>query len=554
MSENHVHEDGPLGAASRPGGRPPTTDLREFSTELQTIAADLKHSAHILQQGPNDDVVGDMRCRLSRAGRLLLHLMLKGVLAPPNSTTTWLQWRTPGTRRPRFSGLRYKGNVTSTWQPAKRLRQVAINAQIYQPARKTGTPRTFFETPAETLDRFVFVEAMAGWLGNRCSPRVRCRLPVCEVQLAGHGAEDGWVCAPIDVAATPEREHTLFLDLGRAAATVCRYLASMVESFRETQDDAIDWTAHENSLSTSGDTAGRALLDRLRAARKAGSRITNVQILDALSHHKREHQLYADLQPDLDFDASTSEGVCERWRLLSAWAERFGAERNGALTIHWGWADGQHGPVSLEQLHPRTDGSSAPELTWARTWRDATKALIRLAVQHGVEDKPLHQVVQAIDRILAGERADVGKAVRDAELTCGAVEARLPFASDHVKVHGVTGDNRPPTPEPPRLDDPAHGLGHGGPARTLTAAGRVILAGRRPGIVLAAGDETTLKAAVARMPENEAKKARDYLAPSGKLVQGGWIERDGLRVIFTAKGAEAAMRRIRRDDERRRPR
>ena len=95
-------------------------------------------------------------------------------------------------------------------------------------------------------------------------------------------------------------------------------------------------------------------------------------------------------------------------------------------------------------------------------------------------------------------------------------------------------------------------LGSGGPARTLTAAGQVILAGRRPGSVLAAGDETTLKAAVARMPENEAKKARDYLAPSGKLVKGGWIERDDLRVIFTAKGAEAAMRRIRRDDERRR--
>lgn len=90
-----------------------------------------------------------------------------------------------------------------------------------------------------------------------------------------------------------------------------------------------------------------------------------------------------------------------------------------------------------------------------------------------------------------------------------------------------------------------HGsLGSGGPAKTLAAVCRAVRAAQA-----ADGKKRSNRIAVTlddvkrHLAGQDSKKAADYLAPSGKLCKGGWIERASGRVILTSKGKRDGERR-----------
>lgn len=109
-----------------------------------------------------------------------------------------------------------------------------------------------------------------------------------------------------------------------------------------------------------------------------------------------------------------------------------------------------------------------------------------------------------------------------------------------------TRDERPP--RIPGTGGPAS-LGDGGPAKVLDAVYRAIeQAGKR---VVEGAEEVPRKAVLQCLNGQDAKKAADYLAPSGRLCKGGWVQRDGEMVILTPKGAIEAMNRRQREERRR---
>src|SRR5262249_3092211 len=77
---------------------------------------------------------------------------------------------------------------------------------------------------------------------------------------------------------------------------------------------------------------------------------------------------------------------------------------------------------------------------------------------------------------------------------------------------GQHREDRKPTP-----------IGNGLPAKALAAVCRAILTEKPK---LAAGDATTVEAARQQVDvEDTNNKVGQHLAPSGRLVKGGWIER-----------------------------
>ncbi|MBL9079198.1 MAG: hypothetical protein JNL08_16975 [Planctomycetes bacterium] len=89
-------------------------------------------------------------------------------------------------------------------------------------------------------------------------------------------------------------------------------------------------------------------------------------------------------------------------------------------------------------------------------------------------------------------------------------------------------------------------LGSGGPGKTFDAVCEAILATKSSkDRTLVAGDATTLDGIKEELDGQDKKKAADYLAPSGRLIRGGWVRRESERVVLTEQGAREWMQRLR---------
>ena len=88
-------------------------------------------------------------------------------------------------------------------------------------------------------------------------------------------------------------------------------------------------------------------------------------------------------------------------------------------------------------------------------------------------------------------------------------------------------------------------LGSGGPAKTLAAVCRAVRAAQA-----AAGKKRSDRISVTlddikrHLAGQDPKKAADYLAPSGKLCEGMWIQRIEDRVLLTPKGKRDGERSL----------
>ena len=82
----------------------------------------------------------------------------------------------------------------------------------------------------------VFLEAVAGWLGQRLRPRVALRLPTAAVRPdSEEGTDRNWVKRPaVHVVVdwdgrAPGDQGLLFIEICEASAAVCRHLAGALE-------------------------------------------------------------------------------------------------------------------------------------------------------------------------------------------------------------------------------------------------------------------------------------------------------------------------------------
>lgn len=130
---------------------------------------------------------------------------------------------------------------------------------------------------------------------------------------------------------------------------------------------------------------------------------------------------------------------------------------------------------------------------------------------------------------------------------------RHPQADELAVLDAMIGDLLKPEPDPqapesvPQVKPSVHPfLGNGGPAKTLDAICSAIQKSSDAGRHLAEGDSTSFHEALQHLGQQDKKKAKDYMAPLGRLCTGGWITRVGADVVLTALGASEGNRRRQR--------
>jgi hypothetical protein len=252
------------------------TELGSFATQLNALAGEFDDHAQRLRSSDAALVpIAAMRDAASRAGRLIVDLVRHRSLAATLPLPPWLAWRIEPSSRPEFSGWhgapRYHAwnasrSLTRLLQTLAAERQVFDRDQVGQPS----------EVEPDVLhDRLIFLEAVAGWLGHRCTPRQQVRLPVGRVihgtNPTGLRRDEQSMLVTIDwEGRTLDQSKLLFLDLGPACAAVCRYVASVIllpmatqpaTATRRVKAAIADWQRHVQVVPAEAKKPARLILN-----------------------------------------------------------------------------------------------------------------------------------------------------------------------------------------------------------------------------------------------------------------------------------------------------
>lgn len=221
---------GPTSKTSRP--RFLTADeLTQTRGHLERLAKDLDRGVDDLRSNPSNELLlPEMRKVMSRAGRTLARLLHHRAIAPPARLPPWLSWRTRSNgERPRFCAS-YAPPFLSRWSPSKTVLELVQVLRVGPEVVDRPTLRHPDEDNGPNfIHRHIFIEAVAGWLGRRCKPAVSVVVPEHAVVLGKEQsrllADEERVLIVLDWVPSEQQQKLLFLELGRACTTACRFLS-----------------------------------------------------------------------------------------------------------------------------------------------------------------------------------------------------------------------------------------------------------------------------------------------------------------------------------------
>lgn len=220
---------------SEPGRSPrPLTpaQLAAYRQELDRFAASFDDLAAALRQTPDNPlVIPELRSAMSRAGWFLTRLLHRRALNAPTRLPPWLSWRTPGNARPRFVRLLGRPFLSSWYPNGTVLGLVQVMRAGPQVMDKSTSRRPHEDSGAAFIRRHTWIEAVAGWIGQRCDPRTSVNVPTVQAVI-DMGSDDSRMSTELRVHVVHDwiedatQQRLLFLDLARDSAAACRHLAA----------------------------------------------------------------------------------------------------------------------------------------------------------------------------------------------------------------------------------------------------------------------------------------------------------------------------------------
>lgn len=251
-------------------------ELQQFASQLNSLAEEFDDHTKRLRTSDAPLVpIAGIRAAMARAGRMVADLVQRNALVAIQAETPWLTWFGNPSRHPQVSRWQGAPNHWS-WSPPLRLGQLlqllAARPQVL--ARdQTDAPS---DRECEDLHaRLVFAEAVTGWLGRQCTPKLKVSMPVGRISEEGGAAvsnrEAKHVLVTIDWDGRPlDQSKLLFFELGPACAAACRYAAgAIIDSAlahpatvtRRLNDAIAEWQRHTLVVAAQPSGTARMILN-----------------------------------------------------------------------------------------------------------------------------------------------------------------------------------------------------------------------------------------------------------------------------------------------------
>lgn len=260
-----------------------------YATHLSRLAVELDDHCTRLRSSPDRDVpIAAMRAAMSRAGDLLVALLGYGEIVAPRDLPPWLRWRAKPDETIEFRG--WEGSPThSRWTPTPDVDYVLRTLSAIMHVSQRGcVGHSYGSDTTPILDRLIFVEAVAGWLGTRCTPPPKLALPTAVVIVGPKAAEPRGDDIRVQVLVDWDGRETpqvalLFMELGPACAQVCRHLADAVRESTQQKTVALS-TGPDGAVIAAYEQAKTAWLRRVRCTPEVGDEPARVMVcLDDLA-------------------------------------------------------------------------------------------------------------------------------------------------------------------------------------------------------------------------------------------------------------------------------
>ena len=219
---------------------------------------------------------------MSRVGDLLVALLSYGAIEAPRDLPPWLRWRAEPDAMLEFRG--WEGSPThSRWTPTPDVDYVLRSLSAIMHVSQRGcVGHSYGSDTTPILDRLIFVEAVAGWLGMRCTPPPKLALPTAVVIVGPKVAEPRGDDIRVEVAVDWDGRETpqvalLFMELGPACAMACRHLADALRAAINQPTAALS-TGPDGAIITAYEQAKATWLRRVRFTPKVGDEPARVMV------------------------------------------------------------------------------------------------------------------------------------------------------------------------------------------------------------------------------------------------------------------------------------
>lgn len=260
------------------------TERESYATHLSRLAVEFDdHCTRLRSSSDRDVPIAAMRAAMSRAGDLLVALLGYGEIAAPRDLPPWLRWRAEPDETIEFRG--WEGSPThSRWTPTPDVDYVLRTLSAIMHVSQRGcVGHSYGSDTTPILDRLIFVEAVGGWLGTRCTPPPKLALPTAVVIVGPKAAEPRGDDIRVQVTVDWDGRETpqvalLFMELGPACSMVCRHLADAVRAAIH-QKSVAPSTGPDGAVIAAYEQAKDAWLRRVRCTPKVGNEPGRVMVL-----------------------------------------------------------------------------------------------------------------------------------------------------------------------------------------------------------------------------------------------------------------------------------
>lgn len=258
-------------------------ERESYATHLSSLAVEFDdHCTRLRSSSDRDIPIAAMRAAMSRAGDLLVAMLGYGEIAAPRDLPPWLRWRAEPDAMLEFRG--WEGSPThSRWTPTPDVDHVLRTLSAIMHVSQRGcVGHSYGSDTTPILDRLIFVEAVAGWLGMRCSPPPKLALPTAVVIVGPKAAEPRGDDIRVEVTIDWDGRETpqvalLFMELGPACAMVCRHLADAMLAAIHQQTIAPS-TGPDGAVIAAYQQAKAAWLRRVRCTPEVGAERARVMV------------------------------------------------------------------------------------------------------------------------------------------------------------------------------------------------------------------------------------------------------------------------------------
>lgn len=254
-----------------------------YAAHLSRLAVEFEDHCTRLRTSSDQVVpIAAMRAAMSRVGDLLVALLSYGAIEAPRDLPPWLRWRAEPDAMLEFRG--WEGSPThSRWTPTPDVDYVLRSLSAIMHVSQRGcVGHSYGSDTTPILDRLIFVEAVAGWLGMRCTPPPKLALPTAVVIVGPKVAEPRGDDIRVEVAVDWDGRETpqvalLFMELGPACAMACRHLADALRAAIN-QPTAAPSTGPDGAIITAYEQAKATWLRRVRFTPKVGDEPARVMV------------------------------------------------------------------------------------------------------------------------------------------------------------------------------------------------------------------------------------------------------------------------------------